>query len=699
MPIYPLSPLNNLDSHNYSVYKKYLSEALRNNRVKNIAITGDFGIGKSSILKTFCRETNSNFMFLSLAEYNNHENNGKNEQLDVFGNSNHNNQNNETNERNKFESSLLRQIISLCHRGKIPLSGLKLVPEEKTKSKRKRLTVLLCIDIVAICFVSFSKNVSEFFHGIFGKDADLHSLHLLLYLVIIILSVFIFGCVFYQFISMTKLKEISASVNSTRSEISATAENTEYCLERNSLELTYIFEMLSKEYDAIVFEDMDRIDHEIAVEILTCLREINNTVNERLRANSENKSFLKKIINIINPLLLEILLRNSFFNFLYREKNKKSLYLRTGKFTRKNLCFIFVINEEMIADFDYNKYIDYGLTIVPELGSENALDIVTALIDELEIIYDSKFVDDLVELTKEIPKLRDYRTLNQIRNEYNVFRKVLGDKIDTLSNITADLNEKQLLAFVIYKNLLPDDYIKIRKNESVLFHNSKFYDKNHCYQSLIKFSEKGYLKANCCLKFMGFSEIEKINICKNILLKSGHKRKRKFFVDDMNGERILLEIIKKEKSKENIKNYLLFIEDNYLGYLINNYFSTQTSYYSRRGEQEAKTAIIEFIALVSDYYLANKQVDNYLLSLLIRKTKELPNSLILEIIRYFIIKQYTNYDWLEFDKHLDVLEILCTHSKDLLMELVRLSNFDFTQLEELKYNKSKYPSLYGFVYK
>ena len=288
----------------------------------------------------------------------------------------------------------------------------------------------------------------------------------------------------------------------------------------------------------------------------------------------------------------------------------------------------------MIADFDYNKYIDYGLTIVPELGSENALDIVTALIDELEIIYDSKFVDDLVELTKEIPKLRDYRTLNQIRNEYNVFRKVLGDKIDTLSNITADLNEKQLLAFVIYKNLLPDDYNKIRKNESVLFHNSKFYDKNHCYQSLIKFSEKGYLKANCCLKFMGFSEIEKINICKNILLKSGHKRKRKFFVDDMNGERILLEIIKKEKSKENIKNYLLFIEDNYLGYLINNYFSTQTSYFSRRGEQEAKTAIIEFIALVSDYYLANKQVDNYLLSLLIRKTKELPNSLILEIIRY-----------------------------------------------------------------
>ena len=696
--IYPLSPLNNLNSYNYQVYKKYLSDALRNNRVKNIAITGDFGIGKSSILNTFCKETNNNFMFLSLAEYNNRETQSRNEQLDIFGNTSTNNKKDDASERNKFEASLLRQIISLCHKEDIPLSGLKLVPEESTKSKRTLLTLLLCIDIIAIYFVAFSKHVSAFFHNILGQSTNLHHFHLLLYLIIIILSVYIFGRIFFGFISKAKLKEVSASVNGSKSEISAIAENTEYCLERNSLELSYIFEMLSKEYDAIIFEDMDRIDHKITVEILTCLREINNTVNERLRAKYENKSFFKKFINTIKPLLLNLFLKNKLIYSLYIEKNKKSLYLRTGKLTRKKLCFIFVINEEMIADFDYNKYIDYGLTVVPELGSENAVDIITDLINDLELAYDVEFVDDLVELTKEIPKLRDYRTLNQIRNEYNVFKNVLENKIGSLKNFNSDLNEKQLLVFIIYKNLLPDDYNRIRKNNSVLFHNAKYYNNNKCYSSLIDFSEKGYLKAACCLQFMGFSEIEKINICKNILLKSGHKRKRKFFVDDMNGERIILEIIKKETMKENIKKYLLYIEDNYLGYLINNYLETQNSYFTRKGEQIAKTEIIEFIALVSDYYLVNKRADEYLLHVLVRKIEALPNSIIVEIIKYFIIKQYKNYNWITFEKYLDVLETLCKQHKDLIIELVKLSNYNFLKIDELKDNQKKYPYLHSFFY-
>lgn len=696
--IYPLSPLNDLNSHNYHVYKKYLSDALRNNRVKNIAITGDFGIGKSSILKTFCKETNNNFMFLSLAEYNNRETKSLNEQLDIFGNTSENNKEDEVNERNKFEASLLRQIISLCHKDDIPLSGLKLVPEESTKSKRTLLTLLLCIDIIAICFVVFSKYVSAFFHNILGQNTNLHYFHLLLYLIIIILSVYIFGRIFFDFISKAKLQEVSASVTGSRSEISAKAENIEYCLERNSLELSYIFEMLSKEYDAVVFEDMDRIDHKITVEILTCLREINNTVNERLREKYENKSFFKKFINTLKPLMLNLFLRNRLIYFLYNEKANKRLYLRTGKLTRKKLCFIFVINEEMIADFDYNKYIDYGLTVVPELGSENAVDIITALINDLELAYDVKFVDDLVELTKEIPKLRDYRTLNQIRNEYNVFKNVLENKIGSLKNFNTDLNEKQLLVFIIYKNLLPDDYNRIRKNDSVLFHNAKCYTNNKCYSSLIDFSEKGYLKATCCLQFMGFSEIEKINICKNILLKSGHKRKRKFFVDDMNGERIIIEIIKKEKNKENIKKYLLYIEDNYLGYLINNYFETQKPYFTRKGEQAAKNEIIEFIELVSDYYLANKRADEYLLHVLTRKIEELPNGIVIEIIKYFIIKQYKNFNWITFEKHLVVLEMLCKQRKDLIMELVKLSDYNFLKIGELKDNEKKYPCLHSFFY-
>lgn len=185
----------------------------------------------------------------------------------------------------------------------------------------------------------------------------------------------------------------------------------------------------------------------------------------------------------------------------------------------------------MIADFDYNKYIDYGLTIVPELGSENAIDIVTDLLGDLCIATTDVFVNDLVELTKSVPRLRDYRTLNQIKNEYEVFVKILDDLIGCFKSVQKDLNEMQLLAFVIYKNLLPEDYNRIRKNDSVLFHESKYYDaSNRTYGEIIRFSKKGYLKATSCLQFMGFSKIEKINYYKSILLNGGQKRRDSFLL-------------------------------------------------------------------------------------------------------------------------------------------------------------------------
>lgn len=55
--IFPLSPQNNLAGHsNYDVYKEFLIDVLKEKRIRNIAITGNFGIGKTSILQTFCKE-------------------------------------------------------------------------------------------------------------------------------------------------------------------------------------------------------------------------------------------------------------------------------------------------------------------------------------------------------------------------------------------------------------------------------------------------------------------------------------------------------------------------------------------------------------------------------------------------------------------------------------------------------------------
>ena len=57
--IFPLSPnaeLDNRDLVGLEVYQQYLATAFNEPRIKNIVLTGDFGIGKSSVLRSFEKE-------------------------------------------------------------------------------------------------------------------------------------------------------------------------------------------------------------------------------------------------------------------------------------------------------------------------------------------------------------------------------------------------------------------------------------------------------------------------------------------------------------------------------------------------------------------------------------------------------------------------------------------------------------------
>ena len=65
----PLTPIL-LDLPSSRRYERELLSALSNDQVRNIAITGEYGAGKSSVIRTFVdRHPEFNFAFISLAAF------------------------------------------------------------------------------------------------------------------------------------------------------------------------------------------------------------------------------------------------------------------------------------------------------------------------------------------------------------------------------------------------------------------------------------------------------------------------------------------------------------------------------------------------------------------------------------------------------------------------------------------------------
>lgn len=78
--IYSLSPNDRLDQRmeedqDYPIYEEHLKEAFCRPELHNIAVTGDHGVGKSSIVRTFDRKRNSlwpggrHFLYISLINF------------------------------------------------------------------------------------------------------------------------------------------------------------------------------------------------------------------------------------------------------------------------------------------------------------------------------------------------------------------------------------------------------------------------------------------------------------------------------------------------------------------------------------------------------------------------------------------------------------------------------------------------------
>lgn len=404
--VLPLAPKGDLDhtTPQYLVYEKYLNEAFRDNRIRNIALSGNLGSGKSSILKSFDNRRNkkTKFLYVSLIDFTTADNSTVASQQ-------------------RLEYSLLCQILSRCRPSDIPASSLRTIPSKFRYLRTiSALFSMICFAIFVLIFHDKFGRLAE----ILGFEANIRALiHLLIYAGIgVVLSVVLFF-LSKHILARKGLHKITLKTNLAEAEIDIGGDKTS--LDEYRFELVYALCQIGKKIDyTVVFEDLDRIKESTAVEIMEKLREINLLANNYL---STTTPFYKQWFY-------------SIFN------------------TRKHLRFIYAVGEDVFGYDQRTKFYDYIIPVVPALNKCNSEYKMFHLLIESGV---NLYPDKLHQLIRDVaPIITDYRSLIAVRNEYLFFEDIyLSNHKNRMNSLT--LEEKStLLAIVVYKTLFPKKYSK-----------------------------------------------------------------------------------------------------------------------------------------------------------------------------------------------------------------------------------------------
>jgi hypothetical protein len=381
-----------------SKYVDVLKSAIDEKGVYNIALTGPYGSGKSSIIKTFLHlYPKYKCLNLSLASF--AEEQEQPSTVTVTEKEGDNPvkttktiQNKETKiDVDKLEYSLVQQFFYHVKACRIPESRFGRILRISRASK---IIIVSCI-VIALLSISVL-CMPEQLKTIFTFLSYNNNLKIATYLSGIALASILIWALYKVIGYIPNLN--SGHIKLMNYEIELQKDMNISIFNRYLDELIYLFQRTG--YELVVLEDLDRFEN---TSIFTKLRELNLLLNQ-------SKDIGHRIV------------------FVYA--------LRDDVF--KTAC-------------ERTKFFDYIIPIIPHVNVSNSasffVDAFKDLIrkDKKEQGLDKSFLADVA------PFVGDFRTLKAIVSEFSVNRFLLDKKLE-LNN---------LLAIIIYKNLNPQDFEKI----------------------------------------------------------------------------------------------------------------------------------------------------------------------------------------------------------------------------------------------
>lgn len=375
-----------ISNDSFREYFKALNFAFSKKDVKNIAVTGPYGAGKSTVILSYLEtQLKKGYINVSLADF------SMSGRHDIAPPSNA-----------EIELSILQQILYKENKDNLPDSRIDRIQNRNNKHIRalfwSSLSVIVPAVLLLVCAFP-NKIISAFGAGkeIISSFNDEFYLRLVLSGVFALTTLFTIVKVaskaglFDKKIKLSKLAFFDGSAEMASQEGASLLNN---CLD----EIVYFFSRSS--YKIVVFEDLDRLGN---TEVFIKLREINQIVNNNVQGEP--------------------------------------------------VRFVYACRDDIFLGADIRtKFFDFILPIIPVMDSRNAY---THLKNKL-----MDFPEKHTTLLKQTSiYISDMRSLQNITNEFNIFKKLVDGGKDVA----------KIYALMFYKNNYAQDYNLADKKSGVLY--------------------------------------------------------------------------------------------------------------------------------------------------------------------------------------------------------------------------------------
>lgn len=350
---------------NKQVYTDAFDYAFSNDDIKNIAITGIYGAGKSTVWNTYkkyrlnsnnyttSKDSFKNVITVSIGGYEYYSKTEDNKDEEILKSIDWKDY--------QIEKIIIKQILSQIKYDQIPLANNKFKKNRSKKDIRWDifLTCLFFLSILSWFSKDFIASVTQHMLG------NANSILLTLFLnLLFIFPVWFFLSRLYPTnkISFSTIKFQGAEANFDKNN----TEDDE--LEKNSKEIVYL--LASSNTTVVVFEDLDRFSNSV---IFTKLKELNYLLNAYLNTND----------------------------------------------TDRVVKFVYLIKDGLFYSKDRTKFFDFIIPIVPIVDSNTSVD------KFIELFGKGIKAPDTLVLKKISFYVDDMRIIRNIVNEYTIYASIL----------------------------------------------------------------------------------------------------------------------------------------------------------------------------------------------------------------------------------------------------------------------------------